>query len=119
MVERPYREQDAGAPDKREQVEGAELARLVELAVFGLGEVLLPVDFLQKQTSVSNSAVVPMADPACRRASDTYIQHVLLDDGVHDDGHQHVEEDGGQVLDAMVEVVHGRLVRTSSWKKAA
>lgn len=48
MLERPYREQDAGAPDEREQVESAELARLVELAVFGLGEVLLPVDFLQK-----------------------------------------------------------------------
>lgn len=46
-VERTYREQDAGAPDKGEQVEGAELARLVELAVLGLGEVLLSVDFLQ------------------------------------------------------------------------
>lgn len=42
-----YREQDAGAPHKGEEVEGAELARLVELAVFGLGEVLLSVDFLQ------------------------------------------------------------------------
>lgn len=40
----------------------------------------------------------------------TYVQHVLLDNGVHDDGHQHVEEDSGQVLDAMVEVVHGRLL---------
>lgn len=50
-------------------------------------------------------------------ASGTYVQHVLLDDGVHDDGHQHVEEDGGQVLDAMVEVVHGRLVRTFSGEK--
>lgn len=46
------------------------------------------------------------------RVSDTHVQHVLLDDGVHDDGHQHVEEDGGQVLDAVVEVVHGRLVWT-------
>lgn len=45
---------------------------------------------------------------ACGRV--TYIQHILLDDGVHDDGHQHVEEDSGQVLDAVVEVVHGRLI---------
>lgn len=29
---------------------------------------------------------------------------------MHDDGHQHVEEDSGQVLDAVVEVVHGRLI---------
>lgn len=50
-VGRPYREQDAGAPDGGEQVESAELARLVELAVFGLGEVLLPVDFLQNTNS--------------------------------------------------------------------
>lgn len=47
LAERTYRDQDAGAPEKGEQVEGAELARLVELAVFGLGEVLLSVDFLQ------------------------------------------------------------------------
>lgn len=40
----------------------------------------------------------------------TYIQHILLDNGVHDDGHQHVEEDGCQVLDAMVEVVHSCLI---------
>lgn len=65
LVERPYREQDAGAPDKREQVEGAELARLVELAVFGLGEVLLPVDFLQRRTPVNNRALVLVADSAC------------------------------------------------------
>lgn len=29
---------------------------------------------------------------------------------MHDDGHQHVEEDGGEVLDSMVEVVYGRLI---------
>lgn len=45
----------------------------------------------------------------------TYIQHILLDNGVHDDGHQHVEEDSGKVLDAMVEVVYGRLIWTL-WK---
>lgn len=111
LVERTYGEQDAGAPDKGEQVEDAELARLVELAVFGLGEVLLSVDFLQMCTSVSNTALVIMVRLRAR-VSNTYVQHVLLDDGVHDDGHQHVEEDGGQVLDAVVEVVHGRLVRT-------
>lgn len=43
-----YREQDACAPTKGEEVEGAELAGLIELAVFGFGEVLLPVDFLQR-----------------------------------------------------------------------
>ncbi len=43
-----YREQDARAPAEGEQVESAELARLVELAVLRFGEVLLPVDFLQK-----------------------------------------------------------------------
>lgn len=42
----------------------------------------------------------------------TYIQNVLLDYGVHDDGYQHVEEDGGEVLDSMVEVVYGRLIWT-------
>ena len=31
---------------------------------------------------------------------------------MHDDGYQHVEEDSGQVLDAMVEVVDGRLIWT-------
>lgn len=31
---------------------------------------------------------------------------------MHDDGHQHVEEDGGEVLDSMVEVVYGRLIWT-------
>ena len=41
-----YVEQDAGAPAKGEQVEDPELARLVELAVLGLGEVHLPVDLL-------------------------------------------------------------------------
>lgn len=40
----------------------------------------------------------------------TYVQHVLLDDGVHDDGHQHVEKDGGQVFDAVVEVIDGSLL---------
>ncbi len=40
----------------------------------------------------------------------TYIQHILLDYGVHDDCHKHVEEDGGQVLDAVVEVVHCCLI---------
>lgn len=29
---------------------------------------------------------------------------------MHDDGHQHVEEDGGKVLDTVVEVVHSRLI---------
>lgn len=48
---------------------------------------------------------------ACRRVGAcAYVQHVLLDNGVHDDGHQHVEEGSGQVLDAVVEVVHGRLL---------
>lgn len=42
-----YGKQDAGAPAEGEQVEGAQLARLIELAVLGFGEVLLPVDFLQ------------------------------------------------------------------------
>lgn len=78
-----FRKQEACAPAEGEQVERAELARLIELAVLGFGEVLLPVDF---------------------------IQHILLDNGMHDDGHQHVEEGGGQVLDAMVEVVHGCLL---------
>lgn len=59
-----------------------------------------------------NTALVTVVLLRTRGVSDTHVQHVLLDDGVHDDGHQHVEEDGGQVLDAVVEVVHGRLVWT-------
>lgn len=43
-----YRKQDACAPAEGEQVERAELARLIKLAVFGFREVLLPVDFLQE-----------------------------------------------------------------------
>lgn len=42
-----YRNQNAGSPHTREQIESAELARLIELAVFGFGEVHLPVDFLR------------------------------------------------------------------------
>lgn len=42
----------------------------------------------------------------------TYIQHVLLNDGVHDDSHQHVEEDSSQVLYSMVEVIYSRLIWT-------
>lgn len=45
-----------------------------------------------------------------RCVSLTHIEHILLDDGVHDDGHQHVEEDSGQVLDAVVEVVDSCLL---------
>lgn len=59
------------------------MARLVELAVLCFGEVLLPVNF---------------------------IKNILLDNGVHDDGHQHVEEDSGQVFDSVVEVVDGCLL---------
>lgn len=40
----------------------------------------------------------------------TYVQHILLDDGVHYDGHQHVEEDSSQVFDTMMEVVHSQLL---------
>lgn len=40
----------------------------------------------------------------------TYIQHILLDNGMHYDSHQHVEEDSCQVLDPVVEVVHGSLL---------
>lgn len=46
--------------------------------------------------------------PVCH----TYIQHVLLNDGVHDDSHQHVEEDSSQVLYSMVEVIYSRLIWT-------
>lgn len=42
----------------------------------------------------------------------TYIQHVLLNDGVHNDSHQHVEEDSSQVLYSMVEVIYSRLIWT-------
>lgn len=41
-----YRNQNAGAPHTREEIESAQLARLVKLAVFGFGEVHLPVNFL-------------------------------------------------------------------------
>ena len=41
----------------------------------------------------------------------THIQHIFLDDGVQDDGDQHVEEDRCQVFDAVMEVVHGRFLR--------
>lgn len=34
-----YRCQDAAAPDEREQVERCQLAGLIELAVFGFGQV--------------------------------------------------------------------------------
>lgn len=34
-----YRCQDAAAPDEWEQVEGSQLSGLVELAVFGFGQV--------------------------------------------------------------------------------
>lgn len=34
-----YRCQDAAAPDEGEQVERCQLSRLVELAVFGFGQV--------------------------------------------------------------------------------
>ena len=48
---------------------------------------------------------------ACMHVSvRTHIQHVFLDDGVQDDGDQHVEEDCCQVFDAVVEVVHGRFL---------
>lgn len=53
------------------------------------------------------SASVPPV-PVCH----THIQHVLLNDGVHDDSHQHVEEDSGQILYSMVEVIYSRLLWT-------
>lgn len=42
-----YRCEDAAAPGEGEQVERSELSRLVELAVFGFGQVQPPVDFLK------------------------------------------------------------------------
>lgn len=45
-------------------------------------------------------------------ARHTYIQHVLLNDGVHDDSHQHVEEDSSQVFYPMVEVIYSGLLCT-------
>lgn len=105
-----YREQDACAPTKGEEVEGAELARLIELAVFGFGEVLLPVDFLQRWPAVNNTEpfLTEMTLTLCLYP--TYVQHILLDNGMHYDSHQHVEEDSCQVLDPVVEVVHGSLL---------
>lgn len=47
----------------------------------------------------------------CVPARLTYIQHIFLDNGMHDDRHQHVEEDCGQVFDAIVEVAHSRLLQ--------
>lgn len=41
---------------------------------------------LFRTATVASVQLVPMCH--------TYIQHVLLNDGVHDDSHQHVEEDG-------------------------
>lgn len=46
-----YRCEDAAAPDEGEQVEHSQLARLVKLAVFGLGKVQPPVHFLQLSES--------------------------------------------------------------------
>lgn len=42
-----YRCQDAAAPDEWEQVERGQLSGLVELAVFGFGQVQPPVNFLK------------------------------------------------------------------------
>lgn len=42
-----YRCQDAAAPDEWEQVECSQLSRLIELAVFGFGQMQPPVDFLK------------------------------------------------------------------------
>lgn len=46
-VMHPYRNQNAGSPQTRKQVESTELARFIKLAVLGFGEVHLPVDFLR------------------------------------------------------------------------
>lgn len=77
------RQKDARSPAERKQVEGAQLARLIELAVFCFGEVLFLVNF---------------------------IQHIFLDYCMHNNGHKHVEEDGGQVFDAMLEMINRRLL---------
>lgn len=43
---------------------------------------------------------------------DSYIEDVLLNYGMHDDGNQHVEENGGYILQTMVEIIHWRLLCT-------
>lgn len=49
-----YRNQNAGSPQARDEIESAELTRLIELVVFGFGEVHLPDDFLcGKETKIS------------------------------------------------------------------
>ena len=64
---------DVPGPDEGDQVEAEQLAGLVELHVLHFGQVELLVDF---------------------------VQHILLDDGVHHHGNEQVEEHGGHVLDA-------------------
>lgn len=48
-----------------------------------------------------------------KAATGTYVKDVFLNDGVHDDGHQHVEEDSSYIFQTVVEIIHSRFLRTS------
>ena len=70
-VEEVLPQEDVAGPDDGDQVEAQQLAALVEFGVLHLGQVQFTVDF---------------------------VQEVLLDDLVHDDGDQQVEERRRDVL---------------------
>jgi len=85
-VKQVFLQHNVSGPDQADQVKAEQLSALVKLGVFDLGEMQFPVDL---------------------------VQQVLLDDLVHNDGDQQVEEDGGDVFDAgsvddgLVNVGHG------------
>jgi len=70
------------SPANREQVEGEQLTRLVELVCLGLAQANFATQF---------------------------VKHILLNDGMKDDGSDHVEEDETQVLDAICVENDGRI----------
>lgn len=82
-------------PHQRHQNEGQQLAGLVELGVLRLREVQFAGDFLERRKEV-----ISLKQKSFLKSSQAYIENILLDNGVNDDGDEKVEEDNGEVLHA-------------------
>lgn len=94
LAEEAVADHHVGAPQEGHQVEEDQLARLVETVQLVLGQMQLAREFLKSRPS---QLLLP--SPQLRVALlNTHIQQVLLENRVHYDADERVEEHGAVVL---------------------